>query len=120
MAITVHEKWESRQSSDGENPSVDLRYIVNGTDDDLAAKTALTQASPVLYDGLVRQSTHIERIAEAAWEGSVRYGKREPPKTGDSSYQFDTGGGRKGAAGINHLPEAELGRFIAGFFEIYR
>ncbi len=33
--------------------------------------------------------------------------------------QFDTGGGRKGAAGINHLPDAELGRFIAGFFEIY-
>ena len=34
--------------------------------------------------------------------------------------QFDTGGGRKGAAGINHLPEAELGRFIATFFGIYR
>lgn len=34
--------------------------------------------------------------------------------------QFDTGGGRKGAAGINHLPAAELGRFIATFFEIYR
>ena len=33
--------------------------------------------------------------------------------------QFDTGGGRKGAAGINHLPDAELGRFIASFFEIY-
>jgi hypothetical protein len=33
--------------------------------------------------------------------------------------QFDTGGGRKGAAGINHLPEAELGRFIATFFDVY-
>jgi hypothetical protein len=33
--------------------------------------------------------------------------------------QFDTGGGRKGAAGINLLPAAELGRFIATFFEIY-
>jgi hypothetical protein len=33
--------------------------------------------------------------------------------------RFDTGGGRKGAAGINHLPESELGRFIASFFEIY-
>jgi len=36
---------------------------------------------------------HLERIAENIWEGSVRYGKLEPPKTGDSSYQFDTGGG---------------------------
>jgi len=34
--------------------------------------------------------------------------------------QFETGGGRKGAAGINHLPESELGRFIASFFQIYK
>ncbi|OJZ15954.1 MAG: acetyltransferase [Thiobacillus sp. 63-78] len=34
--------------------------------------------------------------------------------------QFDTGGGRKGAAGINHLPDADVGRFIARFFEIYQ
>lgn len=33
--------------------------------------------------------------------------------------QFDTGGGRKGAAGINHLSEAETGRFIAKFFEVF-
>jgi hypothetical protein len=33
--------------------------------------------------------------------------------------QFDTGGGRKGAAGINHLPEAELGRFLALFFQTF-
>jgi len=33
--------------------------------------------------------------------------------------QFESGGGRKGAAGINHLPAAELGRFIATFFGIY-
>jgi hypothetical protein len=34
--------------------------------------------------------------------------------------QFESGGGRKGAAGINHLPESELGRFVASFFEIYK
>lgn len=34
--------------------------------------------------------------------------------------QFESGGGRKGAAGINHLPESGLGRFIAGFFEVFR
>ena len=33
--------------------------------------------------------------------------------------QFETGGGRKGAAGINHLPEAELGRFIATFYAVF-
>jgi len=93
MPVTVHEKWESRETTEGESPSVDLIYIVRGTDSDLAAKTALAAASPVLYDGLVRQSLHIERVAEDIWEGSVRYGELQPPETGDSTYQFDTGGG---------------------------
>jgi hypothetical protein len=33
--------------------------------------------------------------------------------------QFETGGGRKGAAGINHLPDSELGRFVASFFAVF-
>ncbi len=37
----------------------------------------------------------------------------------DLCSQFDSGGGRRGAAGINHLPEAELGRFIALFFKTF-
>lgn len=93
MSIAVHEKWESRQSIAGESPSVDLVYTVRGTDDDVEAKEALAEASPVFYDGLVRQSLHLERVAEDIWEGSVRYGELQPPQTGDSTYQFDTGGG---------------------------
>ena len=34
--------------------------------------------------------------------------------------QFETGGGRKGAAGINHLPESELPRFLKLFDETFR
>ena len=93
MPITVHEKWESRETTEGENPSIDLAYIVRGTDSDLTAKSALMAATPVFYDGLVRQSLHIQRIAQDIWEGSVRYGQLQPPETGDSTYQFDTGGG---------------------------
>lgn len=33
--------------------------------------------------------------------------------------RFATGGGRKGAAGINHLPEAEIDRFVASFYEVF-
>jgi hypothetical protein len=33
--------------------------------------------------------------------------------------QFDTGGGRRGAAGINHLPESELDRFTALFYSTF-
>lgn len=34
--------------------------------------------------------------------------------------QFETGGGRKGAAGINHLPERELPRFLQLFDTTFR
>jgi hypothetical protein len=34
--------------------------------------------------------------------------------------QFETGGGRKGAAGINHLPEADYDRFVNTFFKAYK
>ncbi len=33
--------------------------------------------------------------------------------------RFATGGGRKGAAGINHLPDAELPRFLAEFDRVF-
>jgi single-stranded DNA-specific DHH superfamily exonuclease len=34
--------------------------------------------------------------------------------------QFETGGGRKGAAGINHLPDAEFDRFVDLFYSVYK
>ena len=93
MPVTVHEKWDSRETTISEDSTVDLRFVIRGTNDDAAANSALLAASPVLYGGLVRQSLHTERIAEYEWEGSVRYGRFEPPQTGDSSFSFDTGGG---------------------------
>ncbi|MBM4180345.1 MAG: acetyltransferase [Betaproteobacteria bacterium] len=33
--------------------------------------------------------------------------------------RFETGGGRKAAAGINVLPEARIGEFVQAFFEVY-
>lgn len=93
MSITVVEKWESRRSTEGESPSVELAYVIVGTDDDLAAKVALRDGSYTIYDGLFRQSYSIERIGPRHWEGTVRYGARAPRQTGDSTFQFDTGGG---------------------------
>jgi len=94
VPVTVTEKWESRQSTEGDNASVELTYLIDGTSDDLAAKTALRDGTPLVYDGLVRQSYSVERIGETQWEGTVRYGRRQrEPETGESNLQFDTGGG---------------------------
>jgi len=93
MAVEVYEKWDSRESTEGENASAELRYVIRGTDSDIAAKAALASAAPLLYDGLVRQSYQIERIGEDIWEGTVQFGRRKAPETGESVFQFDTGGG---------------------------
>jgi hypothetical protein len=93
MPITVQELWDSREHQIGEDASIELRFVVSGTDDDVAAHLELLNVAPVVYAGLVRQSSHLERLAETTWEASVRYGVYEPPQTGDSSYSFDTGGG---------------------------
>ena len=91
MPVTVAEKWESRESTLGDDASVELRFVIHGTDDDATANSALLANSPLVHGGLVRLTAHTERIAEQTWEGTVRYG--EAPTPGDSSFSFDTGGG---------------------------
>ena len=74
MPVVIEEKFDSRLSVAGDSPSVELRYIVFGTSDDLVAKSELASASPSAYDDLPRQSIQIEPLANDIWEGSVRYG----------------------------------------------
>ena len=90
MSITVSEKWESRETTGGKDPSVDLVFIVKGTSDDIAAGDALLNNSPLVYNNLARLSAHLERTAEYAWEGTVSYGR---PEQGESTWTFDTSGG---------------------------
>ena len=94
MTIAVYEKWDSREATFGDDSeSVELKFVIQGTDNDIAARAALLAAAPVLYANLVRQSAQLNPTGYMLWEGIVRYGRRKPPETGDSSYQFDTGGG---------------------------
>ena len=56
MPVTIEEKIESRQSTTGQNASVDLVYTVRGTDDDLVVKSTADTNSPHDYDGLSRET----------------------------------------------------------------
>ncbi len=90
---TIEEKFDSRETIEGDNPSVTLKYIIKETNDDLAAKGLLYNNSPSIYDGLVRQSWSVDPLGGDMWEGTVRYGLLAPLETGQSSFNFDTGGG---------------------------
>jgi len=96
VSIIVEEKFDSRIVAEGQSPSAELRYIVFGTTDDLAARSAVAGQAPATYDSLPRTAVQIEPLANEVWEGVARYGtiqQSAPPQTGESSFAFDTGGG---------------------------
>ena len=92
MPITVREKFESRPGSDDE---VELIFVIEGTDDDAAARAALASEAPTTHGTLVRQTPTIEPVGPNLWEGKAKYVKPEwqAPATNSSSFSFDTSGG---------------------------
>jgi len=97
VPIVVEERFESRSTVKGKSPSVELRYWIKGTDDDIAARGALESAAPTEYDGLVRQDVQIEPQGHELWDGRVRYAVPSfgGLPTGESVFSFDTGGGTR-------------------------
>ncbi|MFC7516812.1 acetyltransferase [Herbaspirillum sp. GCM10030257] len=53
--------------------------------------------------------------SEGGFSVSVRVPASAPASAADFCRAFETGGGRKLAGGINHLPDADVERFIANF-----
>ncbi len=98
---TLTEKIDSREWTTGEKPAVTMHYILDGTSDDLTAKTLLLNSTAGEYDGLVRDDCTLEPIfvdstsGAGKWDCTVRYVAPEDkePEVGESSFSFDTGGG---------------------------
>jgi len=102
MASQLKELMISREATEGENAQTTLVYDVVGSADDLAVKADVFAAAPATYDGLVRQSVHLEPIfvSEPASYGryiaTVRYGLLAPPKEpGEATFSFETTGGQQ-------------------------
>jgi len=99
VPVEVFEKFESRRSTkanQASQSSAELGYIVRGTADDLAARTAAQAASPATYDTLPRQTIQIEPIGPQLWDVTVRYSQNATTGTStpsESSFTFETGGG---------------------------
>ena len=114
---SLTEKIDSREWTTGERESVVFHYILDGTSDDIAARTSLLNSTAVNYDGLEREECTLEPIVvdtEAGtgkWDCRVRYVKPEkiPPEVGESNFSFDTGGGTQ------HITQSlsTIGRYAA-------
>jgi hypothetical protein len=70
-----------------------------------------------------RQPNHAHAVLNVTPQGDYQVSVRAPlnNKTGADELcsAFATGGGRKGAAGINHLPLEQLSNFINAFAQHY-
>jgi hypothetical protein len=74
----------------------------------------LAQAEPMLAHAILT----VRR--DGGYVVSVRAPLSDPSGADTLCYQFETGGGRRGAAGINHLPESELAQFFDRFSAAFR
>lgn len=73
----------------------------------------LAEASPAQAHAVLTRKT------EGGFVVSVRAPMQNKFGADEICSKFETGGGRKGAAGINHLPEADYSRFVSTFFSLY-
>ena len=102
MSVTCTEKFDSRPAATGDSPTVELRYVIKGADDEAAALAALKATAPAIWavDGknLVRQTCKVDPVGDGSvwWDGSAQYGQMSSAKKeiGESSFSFDTGGGQ--------------------------
>jgi hypothetical protein len=105
MSITIDERYNSREATESEDPSTELLYVVQGTDDDLTVKGLVAATAPAFYAGLKRDSFTISTVGGGVWECAVRYVKLED----ESQFTFDTGGGNQ------HISQSmvTVGRYAA-------
>ena len=97
MPVTCQERYDSREVGSGDSPAATFKYVVRGTSSEQDALAAVEAAAPLAYDGLVRTAVEVTPLGDGSdlWEGSARYGlmSSKPKEVGESTYQFDTGGG---------------------------
>ena len=93
MSLTIYEGFPSRKLTTGEKPTAEFAYVILGTTDEQTARALLSTATPTVYQNLLRESLHVEEVAPAVWEGSVKYGTKKEPEAGDWKWDFDTTGG---------------------------
>ena len=106
MALTFDERWDSRQittDGDGNVTEAEFVYVLRGTADEGVAMSTAASSTSGGYLGLYRKAINVEPVHVDSehgdlciWTVTVKYGVTEwsnIPEVGESTYQFDTGGG---------------------------
>jgi len=94
MPVTCQERGVSRNRDDR---SIEVLYLVRGTDDDEAAIAALETTSPATRGGFRRDNCSVEQTGPTIWDGAVEYKHQvtDIPQTGESRFSFEIAGGQQ-------------------------
>jgi hypothetical protein len=110
MPATIDERFDSRPSTMGDDPSIDLIYVIRGTEDDGEVRTLADSSSPATYGSLDKDSIQTEPLGGGVWTATVRYGVKGNP----ADYEFDTSGGtQRIATSLATLQRVALPGFTA-------
>jgi len=98
MPTVITEVFDSDVRVAGDGPSIERRYYVTGAADSATAQTDVLAAVPTSYGGYPRRRVKIDVSGESSWWATVTYepynSSPPPAATGESLYEFDTGGGQ--------------------------
>jgi hypothetical protein len=89
MPVNVYELAGSRGAIVSPASSIELRYMLEGSEDDAEIRSELATAAPATYAGLELESLESNPLGGGIWEGVARYSWRGV----DSEFAFSIGGG---------------------------
>ena len=89
MIAHIAERYDSRPSSDGDDPRLDLIFVVRGTNDETEVRNLVRLNAPQTYDDLDLVSVTAEPQGGDLWYATAKYVLQD--FSGD--YEFDTSGG---------------------------
>jgi hypothetical protein len=88
--IKIYERFDSREiAMSADSPSVDLVYMLEGSEDEAAIEGFLTGNLPGQFGELFLESYHLVHLGGGVWEATARYA----PPASETSFSFETGGG---------------------------
>jgi len=97
--LELWERVDSRSSEENvDSASITFNYIIRGSTSDILVKNFLIAKSPILHDGMKRESASIKPLGQDWWEGEVKYTWKESEDKDEDGwpkpvYSFDTKGG---------------------------
>ena len=101
---------------ESENDAVSVRVLPNAP---ASRRVSGVYGNALAQAHTARAHAILTDKGDGGYVVSVRAPLNNRDGAGELCAQFETGGGRSAAGGINHLPEADVDKFVAAFIRAY-